>query len=73
MTNWAQIFPDLLFYAYVGIHEVKILVFNIITKRVMTRGPRFRPYLPAPWWWKNGGKYSLLSRSNTGPQQITIR
>ena len=28
MTNWAQIFTGLLFYAYVEIHQVRILVFD---------------------------------------------
>ena len=28
MTNWVKIFTDLLFYAYVGIHQVRILVFD---------------------------------------------
>ena len=28
MTNWVQIFTDLLFYAYVGIHKVRVLVFD---------------------------------------------
>ena len=33
MTNLAHIFTGLLFYAYVGIHQVRRLVFDI-TKRV---------------------------------------
>ena len=28
MTNWAQIFTGLLFYAYDGIHQVRTLVFD---------------------------------------------
>ena len=28
MTNWAQIFTGLLFYAYDGIHQVRRLVFD---------------------------------------------
>ena len=28
MTNWVQIFTGLLFYAYVGIHQVRILAFD---------------------------------------------
>ena len=27
-TDWVQIFTDLLFYAYVGIHKVRVLVFD---------------------------------------------
>ena len=34
MTNWAHLFTDLLFYAHVGIHQVRILVFDI-TKGVL--------------------------------------
>ena len=28
MTNWAQIFTGLVFYAYVGIHQARILVYD---------------------------------------------
>ena len=28
MTNWVQIFTDFLFYEFVGIHQVRILVFD---------------------------------------------
>ena len=30
MTDWAQIFTCLLFYAYVEIHQVRRLVFDIL-------------------------------------------
>ena len=36
MTKWAHVSTDLLFYAQVGMHQVRILVFDNITKRVQS-------------------------------------
>ncbi len=55
MTKWAQIFTGLLFYAYVGIHQVRILVFDNYRKHtlpltinpdvIITSIYSYRPYI----------------------------
>ncbi len=45
MTNWAQIFTGLLFNAYVGIHQVRILVFDNYPKYTLPLS-----YCMNNWW-----------------------
>ena len=39
MTNWAQVFTGLLFYAYDGIHQVRTLVFDNYQKCTVPLNP----------------------------------